>query len=350
MMREDLAMRHRPHRVAVVALPGVYPFELAIPARLFGCARNAAGQPLYDVVTCSVDGLPVASAADFAIGVTCDLSALRRADTVIVPPRVDLPGPDEAGARLIEALRRLRRGTRLASICTASSILADAGLLDGREATTHWRHVDDFRRRYPKVRVDGDALYIDDGDVLTAAGAASGVDLCLHLIRRDHGAGVANAVARDCVVPPHRDGGQTQYVELPVPESVAASTAATRAWALDRLDGDLTLARMARHASMSVRTFSRRFTAEVGVSPSRWLRQQRVDRARVLLETTDLAVDHVAERVGLGTAASLRLHMNAAVGVSPSAYRRTFGSGSPMRPPSGGRTRRRANSVQVDHA
>jgi transcriptional regulator GlxA family with amidase domain len=227
---------------------------------------------------------------------------------------------------LIAALHRVRHGTRVASICTAAAILAEAGLLDGRAATTHWKHVDDFQRRYPAVRVDPDALYVDAGDIVTAAGAASGVDPCLHLIRRDHGAGVANAVARDCVVPPHRDGGQAQYVHHLVPAAPAASTAATRAWVLDRLGDDLSLDRMARHAAMSVRTFSRRFADEVGVSPSRWLTQQRVDRARVLLETTDLPVDHIAERVGLGTAASLRLHMTAAVGVPPSAYRRTFGS------------------------
>jgi transcriptional regulator GlxA family with amidase domain len=334
-MREDLAMGRTPHRVVVVALAGVYPFELSIPARLFGCARDEDGRPLYEVVTCSVDGGPVPTAADFAVAVTCDLSALRRAGTVIVPPRLEPSAPDAAGERLTAALRALPRGTRLASFCTAADILARAGLLDGRGATTHWRHVDDFRRRYPQVRVDGDALYVDDGDVLTAAGAASGVDLCLHLIRRDHGARVANAVARDCVVPPHRLGGQAQYVEQPVPATPAASTAATRAWALDRLDEDLTLGRLANHASMSVRTFSRRFVAEVGVSPSRWLSQQRVDRARLLLESTELSVERVAERVGLGTAASLRLHMNATVGVPPSAYRRTFGPRSPTRPAAG---------------
>lgn len=344
MVREDLAMPAAPHRIVVVALPGVYPFELAIPARLFGCARGADGRALYDVVTCSVDGDPVQSAADFSIAVTCDLGVLCGADTVIVPPCVDLSRPDDAIALLVDALRRLRRGTRVASICTAASILAEAGLLDGRDATTHWRHAGDFQRRYPLVRVDRDALYVDDGDVLTAAGAASGVDLCLHIIRRDHGAGIANAVARDCVVPPHRDGGQAQYVEHPVPVSMVASTAATRAWALGRLDEDLTLGRLARHASMSVRTFSRRFASEVGVSPSRWLGQQRVDRARVLLETTTLPVEHVAERVGLGTAASLRLHMNAAVGVPPSAYRRAFGSRSPDPVPSG----RSASRLRVD--
>jgi transcriptional regulator GlxA family with amidase domain len=346
-MREDRAMPTAAsparHRVVVVALPGVYPFELGIPARVFQAAEDAAGRRLYDVVTCSVDGRPVATNADFAIAVTHDLTALATADTVVVPPAgltekatadvaADLP-PDEAerarrtlalvGAALRD-LRRDRPGVRLASICTAVDVLAHAGLLDGRPATTHWHHAAAFGARHPGVRLDPDVLYVDDGDLLTAAGAASGVDLCLHIVRRDHGVEVANRVARACVVPPHRDGGQAQYVDHPVPGAPEASTAATRAWALDRLDTPLTLADMAAHAAMSVRTFTRRFRAEVGVSPNRWLTQQRVSLARRLLETTDLPVDQVAQRVGMGTAASLRLHMSAAVGVSPTTYRRTF--------------------------
>ncbi len=329
--------RPRPHRVAVIALPGVYPFELGIPARVFGTAQDADGRPLYEIVTCSVDGNPVATNADFAVAVSHDLGVLASADTIVVPPAgvtdnatAGVPAGAEAddAHRTLDAvgaaLRGLRPGVRLASICTAIDVLAHAGLLDGRPATTHWRHAAAFSARHPGVRLDSHVLYVDDGDVLTAAGAASGVDLCLHIVRRDHGVDVANRVARACVVPPHRDGGQAQYVDHPVPGSPQSSTAATRAWALDQLDTPLALADLAAHAAMSVRTFTRRFRAEVGVSPNRWLTQQRVSLARRLLETTDLPVDQVAQRVGVGTAASLRLHMSATLGVSPTAYRRTF--------------------------
>jgi transcriptional regulator GlxA family with amidase domain len=329
-MREDPAMMSPSHRVAVLALPGVFPFELGIPSRVLGAARDGHGRRLYEVVTCSIDGADVTTNQDFAVRVGRDLSALATADTVVVPP-ADVPPPPAA----IAALRAVRPGIRVASICTGADVLAEAGLLDGRPATTHWGHADAFRARYPDVRLDPGVLYVDDGDVLTSAGAASGIDLCLHLVRRDHGVAVANRAARACVVPPHRDGGQAQYVDQPVPPTDGASTAATRAWALDRLDASLTLATLAAHAAMSVRTFTRRFRDEVGMSPNRWLAQQRVALARRLLETTDMPVERVAERAGLGTAASLRLHMAGAVGVSPTAYRRTFrsapGPGQPTR-------------------
>jgi transcriptional regulator GlxA family with amidase domain len=319
-VREDRAMSSPPaHRVAVLALPGVFPFELGIPSRVLGSARDGRGRRLYDIVTCSSDGGDVATNEDFAVRVGHGLAALAEADTVVIPP-ADAPPPPAA----IAALRRLRPGMRLASICTGADVLAEAGLLDGRPATTHWGHADTFRARYPAVRLDPGVLYVDDGDVLSSAGAASGIDMCLHLVRRDHGVAVANRAARACVVPPHRDGGQAQYIDQPVPAPDGASTAATRAWALARLDAPLTLAALAAHAAMSVRTFTRRFRHEVGLSPNRWLTQQRIALARRLLETTDLPVERVAERAGLGTAASLRLHMADAVGVSPTAYRRTF--------------------------
>ncbi|ABW12278.1 transcriptional regulator, AraC family [Parafrankia sp. EAN1pec] len=198
------------------------------------------------------------------------------------------------------------------------------GLLDGRPAATHWNHAATFSREFPAVRLDSDVLFVDDGDVLTSAGAASGVDLCLHLIRLDQGSEVANAVARACIVAPWREGGQAQFIEAPVPDSGDASTAATREWALRRLDAGLTLASMARHASMSIRTFTRRFRDETGTSPNQWLTRQRIDYARRLLESTDLSIDQIADATGFGTAASLRGHLRNAIGVSPSAYRRTF--------------------------
>ena len=306
-------------RVVVLALDGVYPFELGIPSRIFGAADGR-----YEVLTCSVDGRPVRSNADFTIGVEHGPEILATADTVVVASMATRYIPTELSAELAAALALIRPDARIVSICTAAFVLAAAGLLDGRRATTHWQVTEPFRRMYPRVEVDPDVLFVDDGRVLTSAGAASGVDVCLHIVRTDHGSELANAVARRCVVPPFRDGGQAQYIEQPVPESGAASTAATRAWALERLDEPLTLTDLARHARMSRRTFARRFGDEVGLSPGRWLIQQRVARARHLLESTDLAVDQIAARVGFATGASLRQHLHAAIGVSPQAYRRTF--------------------------
>jgi len=210
------------------------------------------------------------------------------------------------------------------SICTGAFVLAAAGLLDDRPATTHWAHVERFRTRYPRVKLDPDVLFVDDGDILTSAGVAAGIDLCLHVIRRDHGSEVANRAARRCVVPPWRDGGQSQFIERPVPAAGDATTGPTRAWALDRLDQPLDLDTLAGHARMSLRTFTRRFREETGMSPGRWLVRQRVELARRLLEGTDLPIERVAAQAGFGTAASLRQHLHAAVGVAPAAYRRTF--------------------------
>ncbi|MFD5268188.1 GlxA family transcriptional regulator [Streptomyces sp. NPDC058335] len=310
--------RH-PERVVVLALDGVYPFELGMPSRILGAADGR-----YEVLTCTVDGRPVRTDADFTIGVEHGPEALETADTVVIAPvsssRVTAVLPDEVAA----ALARIRPGTRIVSICTGAFVLAAAGLLDGRRATTHWQLADEFRRLFPHVDLDPDVLFVDDDPVLTSAGAASGVDICLHLIRKDHGSGLANTVARRCVVPPFRDGGQAQYIERPVPEAGATSTAATRAWALRRLGEPLTLADLAAHSRMSLRTFARRFHDEVGLSPGRWLIQQRVAHARHLLESSDLTVDQVAGRVGFATGASLRQHLHAAIGVSPQAYRKTF--------------------------
>ncbi|MER6346914.1 GlxA family transcriptional regulator [Streptomyces sp. NPDC001595] len=309
----------RTERVVVLALDGVYPFELGIPSRILGAADGH-----YQVLTCTADGRPVRTNADFTIAVEHGPELLATADTVVVAPvdpyalTADLPEPVRA------ALARIRPGTRIVSICTGAFVLAAAGLLDGHRATTHWLLADHFRRLYPHIRLDPDVLFVDDHPVLTSAGAASGVDVCLHIVREDHGSRLANAVARRCVVPPFRDGGQAQYIEQPVPETGAASTAATRAWALEHLGEPLALADLAAHARMSLRTFARRFHDEVGISPGRWIVQQRVARARQLLETGDLSVDQIAGHVGFATAASLRQHLHAAIGVSPQAYRRTF--------------------------
>jgi transcriptional regulator GlxA family with amidase domain len=321
-----------PHRVVVLALDGLLPFELGIPQRIFGRSlgteSGGKGRKLYDVVTCSVRPPgPVRTDADFSVLVEHGPEALATADTVVVPASYEL-GPVFEEGRLTEelaaALALVRPGTRMVSICTGSYVLAAAGYLDGRPATTHWSSADHFQRTFPQVRVDPDVLFIDDGDVLTSAGVAAGIDLCLHLVRRDHGTAVANEIARRTVVPPHRDGGQAQYIHRPVPEPQSATTTGARAWALARLERPILLRDMAGQEAMSVRTFTRRFREEVGISPGQWLTQQRVERARHLLESTDLSIDQVARDAGFGTATSLRQHLQAALGVPPTVYRRTF--------------------------
>ncbi|MGW5419168.1 GlxA family transcriptional regulator [Streptomyces sp. NPDC003943] len=317
----------RPHRVAVLALPGLLPFELGIPHRIFGRAKDPDGRPLYEIVTCAVAAGPVQTDADFAVHVEHGPEVLATADTVVVPASYELGPVYEEGRlppELAAALAHVRPGTRVASICTGGYVLAAAGWLDGRPATTHWAHADHFQRLFPKVRVDAEVLYVDDGDVLTSAGVAAGIDLCLHMVRRDHGTAVANAVARSTVVPPHRDGGQAQYIARPLPEAGASTTTTARAWALAHLHEPIQLRDLAVRESMSVRTFTRRFRDEVGISPGQWLTQQRVERARHLLESTDLPIDQIAHDSGFGTAQSLRVHLQAAIGVTPTAYRRTF--------------------------
>ncbi|MFF4711306.1 GlxA family transcriptional regulator [Streptomyces eurythermus] len=318
----------RPHRVAVLALDGLLPFELGIPHRIFGRPRDARGRRLYEVVTCSARPPGrVETDADFTLHVPHGPQTLATADTVVIPASYEL-GPVYEEGRLTDelaiALSHVRPGTRLASICTGSYVLAAAGYLDGRPATTHWSDAERFQRMFPKVEVDANVLFIDDGDVLTSAGVAAGIDLCLHMVRRDFGSAVANEVARITVVPPHRDGGQAQYVQRPVPDPQLATTATARAWALGRLHEPIQLRDMAAQEAMSVRTFTRRFREEVGISPGQWLTQQRVERARQLLESTGLSMDQVARESGFGTAQSMRQHLQAALGVTPTAYRRTF--------------------------
>ncbi|WP_416982726.1 GlxA family transcriptional regulator [Streptomyces sp. T028] len=318
----------RPHRVVVLALDGLLPFELGIPHRIFGRPKDAGGRQLYEVVTCSIRPPgPVETDADFAIMVEHGPEILATADTVVVPASYELGPVFEEGVltgELAAALAHIRPGTRLASICTGVYVLAAAGLLDGRPATTHWAEAEHLQRLFPRIDVDPDVLFIDDGDVLTSAGVAAGIDLCLHMVRRDHGTAIANEVARRTVVPPHRDGGQAQYIERPVPDPQQAGTTAARAWALGRLHEPIQLRDMAAQEAMSVRTFTRRFREETGVSPGQWLTQQRVERARQLLESSDRSVDQVARDAGFGTAQSMRQHLQAALGVTPTAYRRTF--------------------------
>jgi transcriptional regulator GlxA family with amidase domain len=324
-MCKNLAMAD-PHRIAVLALNTVIGYDLVIPPTIFGEATGDDGEPLYDVRICGLDRSPVPVAAGYTIVPDHGAEILAESDTVIVPG-TRLPGARREGAlpdAVTNALATVPPHARLMSICTGAFVLGAAGVLDGRRATTHWAHAESFRELYPKVLLDEDVLFVDDGDVLTSAGLGAGVDLCLHVLRSDHGSEVANRVARYCVVPPWREGGQSQFIDRHVPDDDGLGTAPTRAWALRRLAEPLDLASLAGHARMSVRTFSRKFRAETGQSPGSWLTLQRVRHAMHLLESTDLPVDAVAEHAGLGTGASLRQHMRAAHGVSPLAYRKTF--------------------------
>ncbi|MGX9787367.1 GlxA family transcriptional regulator [Mycobacterium sp. MMS18-G62] len=314
------------HRIAVLLVPPVVGFDAAIAPLLFSNATDADGNALYEVVTCGLEPGPVEATTGFGLVPAAGPEALATADTVVIPgtryppARIDGVLAPEVSA----ALATIRQGTRLVSICTGAFILAAAGLLDGRRATTHWKFADSLRNLHPEVLVDENVLFVDDGDILTSAGLAAGIDLCLHIIRSDHGVQVANAVARYCVVPPWREGGQAQFIDRQVLEPDDFSTAATREWALQHLDDELTVQRLARHAKMSARTFSRRFREETGQSPGVWVRDRRVDRARELLESRALPVDEVARLSGLGSGGNLRHHLRRGVGMSPSSYRKVY--------------------------
>ncbi|MGY4975642.1 GlxA family transcriptional regulator [Streptomyces sp. 900105755] len=308
-------------RVAVVASPPVSMFNLAIPEMLFDKAE-VDGRPGYEVVICAPDPGPVPTTGGLDLYVPHGLEVLRGADTVIVAGTGKLYSPDP---RVLAALREAAdAGVRIASICTGAFSLAEAGLLKGRRATTYWTHTEELRRRHPDVEVQGDVLYAQDGPFLTSSGYAAGIDLCLHLIRTDYGAAVANEVARLALVAPVRPGGQTQFTHTPLPPERGTVCADTRGWAMRNLDKPLTLTDLARHAGVSVRTLTRRFHAESGVSPLQWLLHQRVERARELLESTTLPMDQVAAACGLGSADSLRVHLVRRTGLTPSAYRAQF--------------------------
>jgi transcriptional regulator GlxA family with amidase domain len=314
------------HEVVVLALPYSMAFELGMANTVLGGAVDDDGRPLYRIRVATLDGGPIRTSAGFTVLPDHDASALATADTVLLPGvQFQAAMPDGTlPAEVVGALRTAAQRSRMVSICTGAFVLAAAGLLDGRRATTHWLYADRFRALFPGVDLDPDVLFVDDGDVLTSAGNAAGIDLLLHMVRSDHGSEVANRAAKRSVVSPWRDGGQSQFIERPLPDPGDTGTAATRAWALDRLAEPLSLPALAGHARMSVRTFTRRFRQETGMSPQRWLTTQRVELARRLLESTDTPVERVASAAGFGTTASLRQHLHAAIGVAPLAYRRTF--------------------------
>ncbi|MFB7470322.1 GlxA family transcriptional regulator [Kitasatospora sp. NPDC056184] len=310
------------HRVAALVHAPQSTFELACAAEVFGVERR--GLPTrYAFGVCTETPGPVATRAGYEMLVVEGLPALERADTVVVPgwlPVGELPSP-----AVVEALRRAhRRGARVISICSGAFALAHAGLLDGRSATTHWALASDFAARFPAVRLDPDVLYVDHGDVATSAGSGAGIDLCLHLVRADQGAGYAAHVARNMVMPPHREGGQLQYSAPPHPAQIDGSLAPLLEWATGRLGESLAVEDLAARARCSARTLARRFAEQLGTSPGRWLLAQRITAARELLESSDLPVDAVARRVGLSSATNLRRRFLDALGTTPGAYRRAF--------------------------
>ena len=311
------------HTVAVLALPDVVPFDLVIGGQVFGDPKPHGGVPRYRMLLCGPARGLVPMASGIPVGVPLGLEALEQADTVVVPGRSEADAPVD-GAVVAALERAAARGARMLSICTGAFVLGEAGVLDGHRVTTHWAHTERLAARYPRATVDPRVLYVDEEVVLTSAGMAAGIDLCLHVVRRDHGAEVANAIARRMVVAPHRTGGQAQFIEQPVPVTRDTMLQRTQTWALQRLGEPLTVEAMARQANTSVRHFTRRFHAEFGTTPLEWLLQERVRLAQRLLEQTDLPVQRIAERAGFGSAIALRRHFTRAAGTTPLAYRQTF--------------------------
>ncbi len=316
--------------VAVLALDGVAPFELGVLCESFGMDRSDQGLPVLDFAVCGVEPGPVATSMGFTIHVEYGLERLETADLVAVPamPRNGIY-PEAA----LNALRStVDRGSRVLSVCSGAFVLAAAGLLDGRRCTTHWRFADELAARYPAAKVDPDVLYVDEDPIITSAGTAAGLDACLHIWRKTYGASVAAAIARRMVVPPHRDGGQAQFVEAPIRPAHSHTLAAVLDYMSGHLAEDMSVESLARIANMSPRTFARRFRAETGATPYDWLVAQRVTAAQRLLEDGDDTIDAVASKCGFGTAAALRHHFTRRLGTTPQAYRSAFCSVDPRRP------------------
>jgi transcriptional regulator GlxA family with amidase domain len=313
-------MPRRNHRVAVLVLEGAKPLDVGIPAQIFSTRQSMP----YEVRVCGAAPGPVTGGDGLSYHVADGLEAFDWAETIFIPGYRH-PDREDPPPAVVDGLRAAHdRGARLAAISTGAFALAATGLLDGRRATTHWHYTRALRARHPHVNVDENVLFVDEGSVLTSAGAASGIDLCLHLVRRDHGVALSNHVARRLVAAPYRSGGQAQYVPRSVPEPLGEVFAGTREWALGRLEQPIGLGDLARQANVSPRTFSRRFVEDTGYTPMQWILRARVDLARELLERTDLGVEQIADNVGLGTGANLRLHFHRILGTSPTEYRHTF--------------------------
>lgn len=315
-----------PLRVAALALEGVVSFDLACAAQVFNRAPDPSGRPgHFTLRTCGLRPGTVATPDGYALRVDHGLEAIAEAELVIVPGRqpYDAPIPDPARRALRAAQSR---GATIASICVGAFVLADAGLLDDRPATTHWAYCADLAEAYPRIEVRPDDLFVDDGSVLTSAGLAAGLDLCLHLARREAGTAAASRLARWNVAAPHRDGGQVQFIPTVSPSVADGEIGPTVAWAQSHLRERPSVAQLADHACMSERTFSRRFSAELGVPPKRWLLEQRTGLARELLEQTEMPVEAIAAQAGFPSSAALRVQFRRHLGTTPTAYRRTFGS------------------------
>jgi len=313
--------------VAVVAFDQAPVFEIGVVCEVFGLDRSADGLTRFDFALVAGEPPPLRTSSGFSIDTPHGLERLEAAELIAIP---GWRSPDEQPpAAVLDALRAaVARGARVMSLCSGAFVLAAAGLLDDRRATTHWRYAPALAQRHPRVRVAPDVLYVDEGQVLTSAGTAAGIDLCLHIVRTEYGADVANRIARRMVVPPHREGGQAQYIETPIAaDRRDGALGAALAWALAHLDEELSVEVLARRAHMSPRTFVRRFAAALGGTPHQWLLAQRLTQARRLLETTDLGIDEVAGRAGFGSAAALRVHFARRLDIAPLAYRRTFRSG-----------------------
>ncbi|KUM88558.1 MULTISPECIES: GlxA family transcriptional regulator [Streptomyces] len=310
--------------VAAVVLDGVNPFELGVVCEVFGTDRSDDGLPVYDFAVASAEGPRLTSRSGFALHVEHGLERLESADLITVPACAGYETRDFP-PELLEALRSaVGRGARVLSVCSGVFVLAAAGLLDGRRCTVHWHHAEELARAYPRLTVEPDVLYVDEDPVITSAGTAAGIDACLHIVRKEQGTEVANKIARRMVVPPHRDGGQAQYIERPLPASKCDTVGEVLVWMERHLDEEVTVEQLAERAHMSPRTFARRFQQETGTTPYRWILRQRVLLAQRLLEATDETVDAIAGRAGFGTAAALRHQFLRAVGTTPNAYRRTF--------------------------
>lgn len=309
--------------VVLLALPGVAPFEFGVVCEVFGVDRSSSDGPAFDFTIATADPGPVRTSLGFTMNIPNDLSVAAHADLIAVPAH-EITGIDQ---RYLQVIREAEaRGAWVLSVCSGAFALAQAGILEGRRATTHWMHAARLARLYPGTEVDPDVLFVEDRKVVTSAGTAAGIDAALHIVRKEHGAAATNVIARRMVVPPQRDGGQSQYIENPVPEYRNDSFAVVADWMLENLAADLTVDQLARKALMSSRTFARRFRADMGTTPAAWLNRQRIMRAQQLLERSDRALETIAQQTGFGTAAVMRHHFLKVLQTTPTAYRRAFGA------------------------
>jgi transcriptional regulator GlxA family with amidase domain len=308
--------------VSALVLDGVAPFEFGVICEVFGIDRSAQGVPNFDFKVCGPEaGVPVRMSVGATLTPEYDFSSLLGADLVAIPAIASSEYPQAA----LDTLRQAAdEGSMILTVCSGAFVAGAAGLLDGRSCTTHWMHADELARRYPTAKVDRNVLYVDDGNLITSAGTAAGIDACLHLVRRELGSAATNTIARRMVVPPQRDGGQRQYIDQPIPVSHSEGFAPQLDWIMANLQRPHTVASLAARAHMSARTFARRFVEETGRTPMQWVTDQRVLYARRMLEETTLDIDRIADKAGFGTATLLRHHFRRLIGITPSDYRRRF--------------------------